>query len=359
MRFINQLLSSWRNMKMKYKITVIGPAGSGKTTLIELVWKKRQFEDIKTTPTTNFAFIDQPIKLGNIRVNALDLGGQQLLLDKWLDKDGPFKCFKDCKGVLIVLDFTKHYLSWVAGHKNQMLEEIDRMKGFISEVITTIRLQNPPNSNEKNSEIKLSLCFNKWDLILDKEFYSFLNDEFNKFFKSKLISMNGCVNYRGNYPTSSKNELYSPKIVVRAVMPHSVAIKQIFENFIRRYLDHDAERVYFSTLNEDFLEIETHQHPKDHDFQPVVLALLKSMYHSYHVDETFKSLLFKQDGNEMFLKTAMNEIILNGRSHTAQLVPLNKEISLFVLSDVEDTYLFKKLSDKLQDALIIKDGIYS
>jgi len=339
---------------MKYKITVIGPAGSGKTTLIELIWKQRTFNEIATTPTTSFNFVDKPIKLGNISVNALDLGGQELLLDKWLSKDSPFKCFEGCNGVLIVLDFSNEYISWRAGYEAKILLKIDKMKVFVSEVITMVKLQNP----EKNN-VKVSICLNKWDLIHDDEYYTFLNNELNKFFRSNLVSMNGSIEYKGNFATSNKNELFSPKIAVRAVMPHSIAIKKIFENFIRRYKDHDAEHVYFSTLNEDFLEIENFNYPEKHDFQPLVLALLKSMYHSYHIGVTFRSLLFQQGDHDLKLKEVTNEIQYNDKSYTAQLVPVNGDFSLFVLSDIDDTYLFKKLSDKLQDAIIIKDAIYS
>ncbi len=341
---------------MKYKITVIGPAGSGKTTLIEHIWKQRSFNELEQTtiPTTSYNFIEKPIKLGNIRVNALDLGGQERLLEKWLSKDSPFKCFEDTSGVLIVLDFTKEYLGWKAGYERKIIEKIDKEKAFIAEVFTMVKLQNP----NPQATIKIAICYNKWDLIHDLEYYQFLQDEFNKFIKSNMKDSKE-LEYKGSFATSSKNELFSPKIAVRAIMPHSVAIQNIFENFIRRYVDHDAEQVYFSTLNEDFLEIETFQFPENLDFQPMVLALLKSMYHSFYIDDTFKSLLFHHNGEKLLLKDVTTEIYFNDKQFTSQLVKINEDIILFSLSDIDDMYLFKKLSQKLQDAIKIKDEIYS
>ncbi|MHA1796868.1 MAG: ADP-ribosylation factor-like protein [Candidatus Helarchaeota archaeon] len=341
----------------KYKITIVGPAGSGKTTMVHHIWKGKSFNEIKVTPTTQFEFTEKPIKIGDITISAWDLGGQKLLLDEWLSEDSPYKCFKSTSGILMVLDFSNEFQKYRyranREHEKTLQLKIDEAKSLILRAIKQVRRQNPDGYH-----VKIAILFNKWDLINDHNFHEDLKLEFGKFFQSILSGPKNGIEYKGCYITSNIAERYSPKKAFRAILPHSVAIKKIFSNFLRRYQDHDAEYVYFATLNEDFLEIETHQHPKEFDYQTLVISLLKSMYPAYHVSDTFSKLSYVQDEELKF-----NEISLviqyKDTTFRALLVQLTNGLSLFALSDIDDSYLFEKLFAKLRKTLKVKDAIYA
>ncbi|NHI92004.1 MAG: hypothetical protein EAX96_05835 [Candidatus Lokiarchaeota archaeon] len=335
---------------MKYKIVVIGPAGSGKTTLLEMIWNGTPWDKITTTPTTSYNFIDKPLKLGNITISALDLGGQVTLLEQWLDKNHPFKCFEAASAVLILFDLSREYRAWRQDVKNpvsrdRFYKRVDGCKDLLLRIVS--RIADP--------EVKITILFNKWDLMEDQQLREYLRREFTKFIEDKLANK---VTFKGIYFTSNKLERYSPKIAVRAVLPHRLAIEKIFENFARIYTDLKAEHVYFSMLDENLLEIESYQFPKDNDYVPLVQSFLKSIYHSYHVPDTYRSMCSKNDDHGITFTKATCQITNQTRSYTAQLIQLNEESSLFVLSDINDPFLMSILTERIQETMLIKEFIY-
>ena len=343
-----------------FKVTVIGPAGSGKTTFVERVWKGKKWNEIKTIPTTGYEFTEKPIKLGNISISALDLGGQQMLLENWLSKNGEFefKAFKDASAILIVLDFSTVYKRWQLYDKSPATKQaLIKLEDDAKELITRA-IASAARQNINGHRIKVAIMFNKWDLIEDHEFFQELKAEFKKFMIPFVEKMR--INFKGIYRSSNKLERYTPKSAVKAILPHSEAIMKIFENFIKRFTTHDAEHVYFSTLNNDFLEVESFQFPvaEEHDYQSIIIPLHKTMYYSFHLPDLYKKLAYHHDGLSVKFQSVSHELTINHLTYTTQLIRLNDDFLLFILADIPDAYLVKTLCAKLRKAMKIQDAIY-
>ena len=261
--------------EIDYKLLICGNSGVGKTYIERHFFWGMSFKEIKELsikPTKDvFKFSEKPFKLGRMTFNVVDTGGQNLLRAK-LHTDMGELAWSEVDVCIYVIDLCTEILKY----KDLKVEKGKESDQYLWNILEDARqeLKRVIISIRKyNKKARLLILFHKWDLlkILSNTVQESWKNWIIKHLKeiehketlNVLHNKDKKIEFLGFHKSSCKDP--TCRTAVRLSLPRQEQLQSILSDFSENCRELGAKQVYITALNEDGLEIESTQYPKDMD----------------------------------------------------------------------------------------------